>query len=129
MIRDFVLEVFRNLEQFAAGELKGTLSRDFLTLVFFIKHILLVPLDTPRQDFKFFRIFENLFEFVIDSPVYSQPRSRDSPVYSSPGIRDSPVYSSPGSRDSPVINTPGSLDSLVYYSPEISFVNLFLCLF
>ncbi len=66
-------------------EFKGTVSRDFLTLVFFIKHLLLVPLDTPRKDFKFFRIFEELIEFVIDSPVYSLPGSRDSPVYSSPG--------------------------------------------
>ncbi len=57
---------------------KGTVSRDFFTLVFFIKHLLLVSLDTPRKDFKFFRIFEELFKFVIDSPVYSQPGSRDS---------------------------------------------------
>jgi hypothetical protein len=46
-----------------------------LTLVFFIKQLLLVPLNTARQDFKFFRIFEELFEFVIDSPVYSSPGS------------------------------------------------------
>ncbi len=38
--------------------LKGTVSRDFLTLVFFIKHLLLVPLDRPRKDFEFFRKFE-----------------------------------------------------------------------
>jgi hypothetical protein len=55
--------------------LKGIVSRDFLTLVFFIKHLLLVPLYTPRKDFEFFRIFEELFEFVIDSPVYSLPGS------------------------------------------------------
>jgi hypothetical protein len=66
-------------------QLKGTVSRDFLTPVFFIKHLLLVPLDTPRKDFEFFRIFEELFEFVIDSPVYSLPGSRDSPVVNTPG--------------------------------------------
>jgi hypothetical protein len=76
--------------------IKGTVSQDFLTLVFFIKHPLLVSLNTPRKYFKFFQIFKELFEFVIDSPVYSQPGSRDSPVYSSPGSCDSPVYSSPG---------------------------------
>ncbi len=38
---------------------------------FFTKHLLLVPLDMARQDFKFFRIFEELFEFVINSPVNS----------------------------------------------------------
>jgi hypothetical protein len=35
--------------------LQGTVSRDFLTLVFDIKQVLL---DTPRKDFKFFRIFK-----------------------------------------------------------------------
>jgi hypothetical protein len=72
-----------------------TVSWDFFTLVFFIKHLLLVPLDKP--DIEFFQIFEELFEFVIESPVYSLPGSQDSPVYSSPGSCDSPVYSSPGS--------------------------------
>jgi hypothetical protein len=52
---------------------KGTLSRYFFTPVFFIKHLLLVPLDTPGNDFKFFQIFQELFEFVIDSHVYSSP--------------------------------------------------------
>ncbi len=56
--------------------IKGTVSRDFLTLVFFIKHLLLVPLDMPRKDYEFFRILEELFEFVIDSPVVNTPRSR-----------------------------------------------------
>ncbi len=76
---------------------KGTVSRDFFTLVFFIKHLLIVPLNTPRNDFEFFRIFEELFKIVIDSPVYSLSGSQDSPVYSSPGNRDSPMFSSPGS--------------------------------
>jgi hypothetical protein len=84
-------------EQLSTEELKGTVSRDFLTLVFFIKHLLLVPVDKPGKNFELFRIFEELFEFVIDYPVYSLPGSRDSPVYSSPGNCDSPVYSSPGS--------------------------------
>jgi hypothetical protein len=43
-------------------------SRDFLNLVFFIIHLLLVPLDTPRKDFKFFWIFEELFEFCKRLP-------------------------------------------------------------
>jgi hypothetical protein len=41
----------------------------------------------PREEFNFSRIFEELFVFVIDSPVYSPPRSRDKPMYSSPGSR------------------------------------------
>jgi hypothetical protein len=47
--------------------LKGTVSRNFLTLGFFFKHLLLVPLGTARKDFKFLQIFEELFESVIDS--------------------------------------------------------------
>jgi hypothetical protein len=43
------------------------MSRDFLTLVFFIKQLLLVPLDMPRKDFEFFRISKELFVFVIDT--------------------------------------------------------------
>jgi hypothetical protein len=37
------------------AQIKGTVSRDFLNLVFFIKHLLLVLLDTPRKDFGFFK--------------------------------------------------------------------------
>ncbi len=93
---------------------KGTVSRDFLTLVFFIKQLLLFPLDMPRKDFEFFRIFKKLFVFLIDSPVYSLPGSWDSPVYSPPGSRDSPMYSSPGSLNSPMMNTPGSQPKFVF---------------
>ncbi len=64
--------------------------------VFFIKPLLLVPLETPRKDFEYFWIFEKFFLFVIDSPVYSPPGKCDSLVYSSPGSWDSPVYSPPG---------------------------------
>ncbi len=39
---------------FFTPALKGTVSRDFLTLVFFIKQLLLVPLDMPRKDFEYF---------------------------------------------------------------------------
>jgi hypothetical protein len=38
----------------ALNEIKGTVSRDFLWLVFFIKQLLLVPIGMPRNDFEFF---------------------------------------------------------------------------
>ncbi len=41
----------------------------------FIKQLLLVPLDKPRMDFKFFPIIEELFMVLIGSPVYSSPGS------------------------------------------------------
>jgi hypothetical protein len=36
------------------AELNEIVSRDFLTLVFFIKQLLLVPIDTPIKDLEFF---------------------------------------------------------------------------
>ncbi len=45
--------------------LKGTVSRDLLNCVFLL---LLVPFDTPRKVSEIFRIFEELFVFVIDLP-------------------------------------------------------------
>jgi hypothetical protein len=35
-------------------EVKGTVSRDFSSSVFFIKQLLLVPRGMPRNDFEFF---------------------------------------------------------------------------
>ncbi len=49
--------------------LKGQ-CQEIFSLVFFIKQLLL---DMRRNDFEFFRMFEELFVFVIDSPVYSPP--------------------------------------------------------
>jgi hypothetical protein len=37
----------------------------FSSLVFFIKQLFLVRIGTPRNDFEFFRIFVELFVFVI----------------------------------------------------------------
>jgi hypothetical protein len=39
--------------------IKGTVSRDFLTLVLFIKQLLLVPLDMPRNDYEYFHHSKN----------------------------------------------------------------------
>jgi hypothetical protein len=50
---------------------KGTVTQFFLSLIFFIKHLLLVPIDMHRKEFKFFWMLAVLFEFVIDSSVYS----------------------------------------------------------
>ncbi len=55
---------------------KGTASRDFSSLVFFIKQLLLVPMGMPRNVFEFFRIFVELLVFVIDSSVKNTPGSQ-----------------------------------------------------
>ncbi len=70
-------------------DLKEQCDKIFLLWVFFIKQLLLL-LDTPRKDFKFFEHSE-LFVFVINSPVYSPVGSQDTPVYSSLGSHYSPV--------------------------------------
>ncbi len=59
-----------------ACPIKGTVSRDFSCPVFFIKQLLLVPIGKPRNDFEFFRIFVELFVFVIDSSAMNTPGSR-----------------------------------------------------
>ncbi len=66
---------------------KETVSRDFSPSVFFIKQLFLVPMGMPRNDFEFFRIFVELFVFVIDSPVVNTPRSHDSTVMNTPRSR------------------------------------------
>jgi hypothetical protein len=42
---------------------------DFLHLFFFFKQLLLVPVDKPRNDLNFFRIFSEIFDFPGASPV------------------------------------------------------------
>ena len=53
----------------ASKVFKGTVSHDFLMLVFCIKLILLVPLKVQWDDSNFFRIFVEIFEYEIVSAV------------------------------------------------------------
>jgi hypothetical protein len=43
--------------------LKGTAPREILPLVFFFKLSLLGPVDMPRNDFNFFRLFAEIFDY------------------------------------------------------------------
>ncbi len=118
------------------------MSRDFSCPVFFIKH-LLVLIGMPRTDFEFFRIFVELFVFVIDSPAMNTPGSRlesfrfgsfckhkshvpsvqnDSLVMNIPA---SLVVNTPGSLNSPVVNTQGSLNSPVMNTRGVDFLVYF----
>ncbi len=49
--------------------IKGTVSRDFLPQVFFFKQLLLAPVDKPSNDFDFFRIFAEIFDYYGASSV------------------------------------------------------------
>ncbi len=53
--------------------LKGTVPPDFSPLVVFFKQLLLVPVGKPRNDFDFFRIFAEIFDFFGASPVSMTP--------------------------------------------------------
>jgi hypothetical protein len=52
--------------------IKGTVPPDFSPL-FFFKQLLLVPVDKPRNDFNFFRIFAEKFDFSGASTVSLTP--------------------------------------------------------
>jgi hypothetical protein len=55
--------------------LKGTVPRDFLPLFFFFKLFLLGPGDMPSNDFDFFRLFAEIFDYFGASPVSTPPVS------------------------------------------------------
>ncbi len=63
-------------KKFSPTSLKEQCHEIFRVRFFFIKHLLLVPIGMPRTDFEFFRIFVELFVFVIDSPAMNTPGSR-----------------------------------------------------
>jgi hypothetical protein len=48
----------------------------FLCLIFCIKLLLLVLIDTMRSNFGVYKIFAEFYVFESDSPVYSPPGSR-----------------------------------------------------
>jgi hypothetical protein len=97
---------------------KGTVSWDFL-LCFFHE-------TTFPNLIRHFWVFEELFEVLINSPVYSPPGEATQIGLQKTcwGNRHQVVK-----KDSPVLKTLGSLDLLIYLSPESFFVNLFWCLF
>jgi hypothetical protein len=55
--------------------IKGTVPLDFLPLVFFFKQLLLAPVDKPSNNFDFFRIFAEIFDYFGASLVSTTPVS------------------------------------------------------
>jgi hypothetical protein len=53
--------------------LKGTMPPDFSPLVFFFKQLILAPVDKPSNNFDFFQIFAEIFDFSGASPVSLTP--------------------------------------------------------
>ncbi len=62
------------------------MSRDFLPQVFFFKQLLLAPVDKPSNDFDFFRIFAEIFDYYGASPVSTTPVMHALPVSLTPAM-------------------------------------------
>ncbi len=56
------------------------MPRDFLPLVFFFKQLLLAPVDKISNDFDFFRIFAEIFDYFSASPVTTTQAMHALPV-------------------------------------------------
>jgi hypothetical protein len=74
---------------------KGTVSK-ILISDFCRKQHFPIPVEMPRNKFKFCQIAMELFVFIDDSSMYSHLSCCDSPKYAPPGSQDSPLYSSSG---------------------------------
>ncbi len=61
--------------------LRDSVTR-FFTSGFFFKQLLLAPVDKPSNDFNFFRIFAEIFDFYGASPA--APVNNSSPVSTTP---------------------------------------------
>ncbi len=74
---------------------KGTVARDFLPLVFFFKQLLLAPGDKPSNEFDFFRIFAEIFDYFGALPVSTTPAMHALPVSLTPVNNSLPVSTTP----------------------------------
>jgi hypothetical protein len=57
----------------STSTIKGTVPPDFSPLFFFFKQLLLAPVGKPSDDFDFFRIYAEIFDFSGASPVSLTP--------------------------------------------------------
>ncbi len=73
------------------------MPRDFLPLVFFFKQLLLALVDKPSNDFDFFRIFAEIFDYYSALPVSTTPAMRALPVSLTLVKNSSPVSTTPES--------------------------------
>ncbi len=62
------------------GNLKGQCHEIFHLWFFFFKQLLLAPVDKPSNDFNFFRIFAEIFDYFGASAVSTTPAMHALPV-------------------------------------------------
>ncbi len=77
---------------------KGTVPRDYSHQIFFVKLLLLVPVNMPRNDFNFVRIFFELFNNFGASLVSMTPVKLAFPVSLTTVRNYSPVSTTPVSE-------------------------------
>jgi hypothetical protein len=68
----FIVYVIWDLKLYL-NQVKGTESPDFWPLFFFLKQLLLAPVGKPSDNFDFFRIFAEIFDYFGASPVSTTP--------------------------------------------------------
>ncbi len=71
------------------------MSQDFLPVFFFFKLFLLGPVDMPRNDFDFFRLLTDIFDYFGASPASTTPAKHALQVSLTPVSNSSPVSTTP----------------------------------
>jgi hypothetical protein len=84
---------------------KGTVPRDFLSVVFFFKQLLLAPVDKTNNDFDFFRLFAEIFDYFSASLVSTTPAMHALPVSLTPVNNSLPVSTTPVSETFTVLES------------------------
>jgi hypothetical protein len=92
--------------------------RDFLPLVFFFKQLLLAPVNKPSNDFDFFKIFTEIFDYFGATPVSTTPVSDTFTVLESfSGVNDTGKKFLTGVLDGQSLHSPVSLTLAIHALP------------
>jgi hypothetical protein len=79
-----ILATFSPALQLFGPILKGQCHEIFYLWFFFFKQLHLAPVDKPSNDFNFFRIFAEIFDYFGASPVSTTPAMHALPVSLTP---------------------------------------------
>ena len=97
-------------------KVKGTVSRDFLLLVFFMNHFPPSPRVFHLDRFEFFRKFTEIFASQGAPPVSTTPVANLPPVSTTPAAKLPPVSTTPVANLPPVSATPVANFSTIFAS-------------
>jgi hypothetical protein len=90
------------------SRVKGTVSRDFLLLVFFMNQFPPSPRVCHKDRFEFFRKFAEIFASKGAPPVSLTPVANLPPVSTTPAAKLPPVSTTPAANLPPVSATPAA---------------------